>query len=284
MRIRTSENIHQFQTQLFQRLDAYSLQGLLMNDKHEFTAAVEAVEYEAGDEKGKLPFREPEIYARYILAREAGIPLFILCYMDSVYKILSVREENGRVKLRMAHQFSEKEFIQWWGELKQTVQTKQLNNGGEPRIGETIIDSVLRKYGYEWGGNIDGFVLTEDRNHIEYVIDNISVSQPNLADEPSHYFHSPNPKHGPRYEGWYAAVKLAAQLQVPHLLFTIDKKEQMLEHIGLTVIERLTPDGIFFAGGVTPDHNILCGLENIVQNVQQKAQFAVPPVLQEKDA
>lgn len=56
MKIRTSENPHAFQTRLFNRLHACSLQGLLMNDRHEFTTAVEAVEYEAGDDTSIVPF------------------------------------------------------------------------------------------------------------------------------------------------------------------------------------------------------------------------------------
>ena len=82
MKIRTSENSHDFQTRLFSRLQAYSLQGLLMNDRHEFTTAIEAVEYEVGDDKTKVPFTQSELHARYVLAREAGVPLYLLCYMD----------------------------------------------------------------------------------------------------------------------------------------------------------------------------------------------------------
>lgn len=91
MKIRTSENSHEFQERLFKRLKAYSLQGLLMNDKHEFTTAVEAVEYENGDDKTKVPFTEADLHARYVLAQEAGIPLYILCYIDKLYKITPPR-------------------------------------------------------------------------------------------------------------------------------------------------------------------------------------------------
>lgn len=282
MKIRSSENPHNFQEKLFRRLQAYSLQGLLMNDKHDFTAAVEAVEYENGDNKTKIPFTENDLYARYILAKQVGIPFYILCYMDKIYKIIKVDNENAHVKLRMKEQLQEKEFVQWWGELKQTIQKKPLNNGGEPRLGETVFDSVLRRNGYEWGGNIDGFVLTEDGKNVKFIIDNISVSKPNLNDEPSHYFNSKNPKHGPRYEGWYAAVKLAKQIQVPHILFTIDKKNQYQEHIGFTVIDKLTPEGIFFVDNRMPNQNIIEGMENIVRIVNNKILISSPPTLKEK--
>lgn len=54
MKVRTSENAHFFQTKLFNRLKAYSLQGLLMNEQHEFTAAVEAIEYNDNDDNSNF--------------------------------------------------------------------------------------------------------------------------------------------------------------------------------------------------------------------------------------
>lgn len=283
MKIRSSENSHIFQQRLFERFPAYSLQGLLMNGSHDFTAAVEAAEYEDGDDKTKMPMKTEEIYAKYVLAREVGIPLYVLCYMDGIYKIIEVCEENGSIRPRLAECLEEDGFVQWWAGRKQTVQVKMLHNGGEERLGETVFDRILRKHGYEWGGNIDGFVLTEDKRHVRFVIDNISVSRPNLADEPSHYFHSKNPKHGPRYEGWYAAVRLAVHLQVPHALFTIDKRDEYAEHIGFTIIERLTPDGIFYADGLTPDCNIISGMEHIIRTVNDKISVSSPPTLTEQE-
>ncbi len=282
MKIRTSENEHAFQTQLFNRLHAYSLQGLLMNDRHEFTTAVEAVEYENGDDKTKVPFSPSELHARYILAKEVDVPFYLICYMDKLYKILRVNENNNQVVLNFEKHLDEDGFIQWWGERKQTIQTKQLNNGGEPRINETIFDAVLRKHGYEWGGNIDGFVLSSNNQCVDYIIDNISVSKANLDDEPSQYFNSPNPRHGPRYDGWYAAVKLANQLNVPHLLFTIDKRDVTNEHIGLTAIEKLSPDGLFYIDNLKPNDNIVERMENIVRAINKMYRKAQPPVLEER--
>lgn len=278
MKIRTSENRHEFQERLFQRLKAYSLQGLLMNDRKEFTAAIEAIEYEEGDDLKKVPFGEEQLRARYILAHAIGVPLYLILYMQGVYKILEAEKRDGRIKLVFREPYlTEEAFIMWWKARKQTVQNKALNNGGEIRIGKTIFDSTLRKYGCEWGGNIDGFVLCENGDGIRYIIDNISVSAPNLNDEPSHYFHSPNPKHGPRYEGWYAAVKLANILQVPHLLFTIDKRNTREEHVGLAVIDRLTPEGIWYADNISPDRQILRNLDFIAMEVEKTVKRSKAP-------
>ncbi len=283
MKIRTSENNHEFQERLFKRLKAYSLQGLLMNDKHEFTAAVEAVEYEEKDDLTKIPFNEEQINARYILANAIGVPLYIILYMQEVFKILEVTKKAGRIRLEFNEEkLTEKEFIEWWKQRKQTIQNKALNNGGEERVHKTIFDSTLRKYGYEWGGNIDGFVLSEDGNSVRYIIDNISVSAPNLRDEPSHYFNSSNPKHGPRYEGWYAAVKLANMLNVPHVLFTLDKCNTSKEHIGFAVIDKLTPEGIYYVNDISPDRHILERLEFIQNEVEEVVRKSEAPEIIEK--
>lgn len=130
-----------------------------MNDQHEFTTALEAVEYGEGDDKRRLPFKVETVQAQYLLAREAGIPLYYLCYIDGMYRIYEAVERNGQVELKTTWNLEEEGFIQWWGERKQTIQKKPLRNGGEQRIGQTIFDQVLRKHGYEWGGNIDGFVV-----------------------------------------------------------------------------------------------------------------------------
>ena len=103
-----------------------------------------------------------------------------------------------------------------------------------------------------------------------------------MNDEPSHYFNSPNPRHGPRYEGWYAAVKLANQIQVPHLLFTIDKRDETKEHIGLTVIEKLSPEGIFYVNNQKPNDNVVERMETIVRAINEKLRTALPPALEEK--
>ena len=283
MKIRSSENSHEFQERLFNRLKAYSLQGLLMNSNHEFTAAVEAVQYDDCDDENVPAFSDDQLHARCVLAENIGIPFYLLCYVRGIYRVNRVETKDNGIKTVLENELNEDGFADWWAELKQTTQTKQLNNGGETRLRETVFDTTLRKHGLEWGGNIDGFMLSDDGKKVKCIIDNISVSRSDLNDEPSHYFNSTNPKHGPRYEGWYGAVKLAKTLNVPHILFTIDKKSPTCEHIGFTVFDKLTPDGIYYVENVKPNNNILNGLENIVRVVNDKVRTSSAPKLVEKE-
>lgn len=300
MKIRSSERNHYFQSMLFRRLRAFSLQGLLMDDDHNFTAAIEAIAEESSDDKRlfpysgsnvvfpfsstntAIPFTEEELHAKYILATEIGVPFYIICYSNGLFTILEVKEKDGSIGIKKSQKFTEQQFIDWWKQLKGTIQTKQLNNGGEARLCNTVFDSVLRKYGLEWGGNIDGFSLNEDGSGIRCIIDNISVSRPGLNDDPSNYFNSPNPRHGPRYEGWYAAVKLAHDLGVPHVLFTLDKNNDRIEHTGIAFIRRLSPEGLFYVKNIKTNDNIRSGMDNIVDFINRVLPRLSPPELIEK--
>ena len=280
MKIRTSENEHFFQKILFKELNAFSLQGLLMDEKYQFTAAVEAIEFEHG-ERIKNPFNNYELTARYVLANNINVPFYIIYFLDDKYHVVKVVDPNDTDLLsKPLLILNEESFIQWWSDLKKTTQSKRLYNGGESRINDTIFDRVLRKYGLEWGGNIDGFVLNENNTAVKFIIDNISVSKQNLADDPANYFNSSNPKHGPRYKGWYASVKLSNQLKVPHLLFTIDKRNEKIEHIGLTAISRLAPSGIYYVNDIKPNNNIFNGKASIKAEINRLLLVAKPPLLE----
>lgn len=272
MKIRSTENEHFFQEQLFRRLNAYQLQGLLINDKDHFSAGIEAVQYD-DHETFSEPFSPDELWARYVLTEKLGVPLYLVYYWRKFYYILQV-EQDGEVSAkskRISDKMSEQDFANWWGKLKGMPQTKQLNNGAGGRADNTVFDSALRKHGLEWGGNIDGYVLTENKKDVVCIIDNISVSTARLGNkmedekaDPSVYFHSTNPKHGPRYEGWYGAVKLASELEIPHMLLTVDKKNPRIEHVGMTFIDELSPEGVFYIENISPNMRVVNNIDEIV--------------------
>lgn len=243
MLIRSSEDKHDFQEKLYKRMRAYSLQGLLMDENHNFTAAIEAVEYRDDEDISTVPFSNDELFSRVVLADKLGIPLYVVQYKSGIFYIILTSAKDGKVNFARQKELDAKGFAEWWASFKRTIQTKPLFNGGERRIGETIFDYTIRSYGLEWGGNIDGFVLYENNQDIRCIIDNISVSRPNLDDDPANYFNSPVAKHGPRYDGWYGAFKVSSTLQVPHLLLTFDKRDKNKEHVGLSAFKKTCTRG-----------------------------------------
>ncbi len=288
MKIRSTENDHDFQKRLFDRLNAYQLQGLLINSRDEFSAGVEAVQYDDGEEYVE-PFSEEELWAKYVLTEKIGIPMYLVYYWKRLYYILQVNKESqgrARPKLLNTKGMNEDGFAQWWKELKGMPQTKQLNNGAGVRANNTVFDGVLRRHGLEWGGNIDGFILSADNNEVLCVIDNISVSVDDLGGnnaDPGAYFHSPNPKHGPRYEGWYGAVKLSNQIEVPHMLLTIDKKHPEMEHVGMTFIDDLSPRGLTYIDNISPNRRVVNGIDNIALTYARLISRMHAPTLERKE-
>jgi hypothetical protein len=288
VKIRTTENDHTFQKKLFERLNAYQLQGLLINSKDEFSAGVEAVQYEDYEEY-RIPFSEEELWAKYILTKEIGIPMYLVYYWKRLYYILKVNKvTQGKAKPSLVNKvgMNEDDFARWWKGLKGMPQTKHLNNGANVRTENTVFDGVLRRYGLEWGGNIDGFILSNDNKKVLCVVDNISVSVDDLRGnkaDPGVYFHSSNPKHGPRYEGWYGAVKLSNQLKVPHMLLTIDKRHPELEHVGMTFIDDLSPDGLSYIDNISPNKRVIDGIANIRQTYAKLIKCMHAPTLKRKE-
>lgn len=282
MKMRNSENPHEFQERLYNELHAYSCQGLLLDQNHNFSAVVEAVELDENEDFSLGLFDHDTLYAECILARELNVPFYIVCYKKEWFGIFEITEHNDTLYHDKRHCFKDADFAVWWGRLKQTNQVKKLENGGEPRINETIFDKKLREYGLEWGGNIDGFMLTESKRHVRCIIDNISVSHGLENDEPGRYFNSPNLRHGPRYDGWYAAVKCASTLRVPHLLFTVDKNNVTIEKIGLATISKLTPENISFKDDKTAKDQVLSGVDAILRKVERQILVSLPPELDDK--
>lgn len=282
MMIRSSENSHQFQNALFQALDAYSVQGLLIDERGNFTAAVEAVEY-GPNEDMILPFSNKELAARWIFAESLRIPFYIVVYRKGVFMIIQVYPNKATPFVKLG-EYNEDGFVRWWGSLKGMPQRKRLNNGGEERL-LTVFDRVLRRHGMEWGGNIDGFVVSFEEGKITAIIDNISCKNDlsSAYSDPARFFSSTNPRHGPKYEGWYGAIKTSSTLQVPHLLFTIDKSHPEVPHIGCTAFRKLSAEGIFYHGGRKPNEHIITGMDNILSEVESLIATCAPPVLVERN-
>lgn len=280
MKIRSTENSHFFQEKLFKELNAFELQGLLMDENRNFTAAVEAIEYNENENPDlKNVFSKEELYAKYRLAEELEVPFYLIQFFRGKFGIAKVyKSSDDSIELSKIKEKTEEEFIEFWKELKKTKQVHALLNGAYERTEKTIFDKVLRKANLEWGGNIDGFIMK--RKKIVAIIDNISIGEKSGSIDgkyanPALYFF----KRGPRYETWLSSVKLARQLNVPHFLFTIDKVNPEEEHIGFTKIEKLTKNGIFYEKNKGPNENILEGLNNILLEIEKALKNTSVPII-----
>ena len=273
MKIRSTEREHRFTEKLFNHLRLFSLQGLTIDVNHNFTAAIEAVQYhkdERIDLSSVFPFIE--VKAKYFLAKSLNVPLYFITHQHSTFKVYHIVCDNEFTS-KLVYTFNEKEFVNWWATLKGLSQPKPLMEAAE-RVKDSVFDITLVKYGMAWGGNIDGYMFKNKK--YACIIENIYTQRHPLEShkgEPSYYFHM----RGPNYNTWYPTVKLAGQLNIPLFVFTIEGNSKK-ERIGFSVIDYLSTKGIFYKGK-KPNQNILEGLQNIKNVVEVHLNSSPPKIV-----
>lgn len=273
MKIRSTEREHSFTRKLFNKLNLFSLQGLTLDVNHNFTAAIEAIQYEP-NEKIDLEYIFPliDVRAKYYLANSLKIPFYYIIFKNDIFDLYKITASQD---FQYSHisSFNEIEFINWWARLKGLNQPKPLMEASE-RVQNSIFDNTLEKHKMAWGGNIDGFMFKN--KSVACIIDNIYTQKHPLTSargEPSYYFHM----RGPNYNTWLPTVKLAIQLHIPLFLFTIDGNNQQ-ERIGFAIIDYLSSKGIFYKTP-KPNENIIEGLDNIVNIVLKNLNTLPPKIL-----
>jgi len=285
MKKRTTESIHPFIAKLYNSLHAYHIEGLTMDKNREFTAIVEAIQFEKNEELNVFSaFSEEDVLAKWLIANELSVPLYFVCLKMGVFSIFEaieiLRTENGmlsEISLNIVEELNEEEFVSWWAVIKKTTQTHPLNNGASSRAANTIFDEILESHGFAWGGNIDAFIVDSKFENVLCIIDDISigfVDIENFQADPARFFH----KRGPIYNTWLSTVKLANRLNVPHLLLTKNAKDKEKEVVGISVIDHLDLSGIYYVGGETPPQRIIKGINNIKRYIEEVIKVSVPPV------
>jgi hypothetical protein len=257
MKIRTTERTHLFTDKLFKELNLFSIQGLTLNSHKEFSAGIEAIQYDKGEKIDFLiSFNELEIKAKYYLTNTLKIPLYFIAFQDNVFKIYEVKIDLV-ISFELIHNFNEIYFINWYASLKGQSQPKPLMEAAV-RVKDSIFDTTLEKYGMAWGGNIDGFMFKN--KSYACIIENIYTQKNPLETSganPAVYFKL----RGPNYNTWYPTVKLAKTLNIPFFLFTMEGNNN-LERIGFSIIDKLDGNGIYYRNS-DPNKNIIEGLMNI---------------------
>ena len=108
------------------------------------------------------------------------------------------------------------------------------------------------------------------------IIDDISIGFVKITDyraDPGRFFH----KRGPIYNTWFSTVKLASNLQVPHILLTKNANDKQAEIVGISVIEFLDKSGIYYVNNQKPPENIIRGKSNIIETLHKLVLTSFPP-------
>lgn len=282
MKIRTTERYHEFTSNLFKELRIFSLEGLTLSKNKEWTAAIEAIQYDDNIEIDinnidvEKFFSINSLKAKYFLSQTLSVPLYFVIHHKKTFFILKIiksdKEKNFSYNVEMV--LEKENFALWWSEIKGLQQPKKLYEASS-RVYRSIFDNTLKEYGLAWGGNIDGFMFKNKK--YACVIENIYTQKNPLESEkgePSYYFHM----RGPNYNSWYPTAKLANDLGVPLILFTIEGNSYK-ERIGFSVISRLSKDGIFYKDNKKPNMNIINGIENI-KNILNESLLEKSPIIE----
>lgn len=280
---RNSEGSHHFSEAIDANLGIFDMQGLLLNRNGQFTAAVEAFERPA-----QAPFttlrqeafgNEESLYVRACFAAQVGVPFYVLLHTEGTHNIniLEITANVNTHHCECHNQFclSEADFIEWWHERKQTIQTKPYRDQFMERVSRSYFDSLLEANELKWGGNIDGyFVSSADTNYrIKGIIEKrftTKINSPINTYDPAYFFRYG----GGDYYTWKPLFTLKEQLCVPLYLFTYSRLTGEENKVGATIVTELSQHGISYIRDdndrpITPNL-VICDGEN---ELRQRLQY-----------
>lgn len=281
MKIRSTEKPHQFSDVLYKSIPLYELQGLTLDTHNEFSAGVEAVEFDK-DEIINLNniFPKEQWIAKIYLCNSLSVPLYLLTHKDetnfiNIYEVnLYIKDNKKDVQFISNKKIKLENFANWWRILKGTKQTKPLYEAG-PRA-QNIFDDILFKNDTAWGGNVDGFTLNNQLSPSAIIETRYTTKNPLERYDPAIYFRGYGTRAGD-YKTWEPLVLLASKLKIPLFLFTFERKK-IKNRIGFSVIEYISKDKLNYQDN-PPFENIVNGVENIKNEIRNNLSKKPPRVI-----
>lgn len=264
MKIRTTEKPHYFAGHLCKTIPICELQGLTLDSQKEFTAGIEAVEYDAHERVDVASmFLIDEWKAKWNLCENLSVPLYALTHKspDDFIEIFEVVFDKDCLLTPSKGKFTFDEFAKWWASIKRTVQDKKLYEAKE-RL--SFFDNLLDQHGLAWGGNVDGFLLDfnmKTRAIIEFRFPSKSALE---NYDPADYF---NYRNGDYYM-WEPLVLLSNRLRVPLFLMSFERNS-LKDRLGFSVIDSISKDKLSYRGD-RPCDNIIQGVQNIADELESK--------------
>ena len=246
MKRRNVEGDHPFAKFVAAQCNIYELGGLLVDKNWNFTAAVEAFEVDLEESKNRLSdLINSNSYAKVlyidgIFAQKLGIPFYIIVHVKTrksvyLYEVCSDYNTNKLICVKTIS-LSEDEFIQWWQQMKGTVQTKIYRRDFKDRAKNSYFDNLLESHRLKWGGNIDGYLIADNDHTYEItaIIENRFTNKTPLSEYDPNFFYSDY--NGGDYHTWLPLIKLKDQLKVPLFLMTYSNRNGEQNQVGMTRI------------------------------------------------
>jgi hypothetical protein len=273
LKIRSTEKPHSFSEKLFKAVRIYDLQGLTLDSNNNFTAGIEAVEFEA-DEIIDITnlFSIDSWKAKWALCYHLSLPFYVIAYkyQNDFLDIYEISVDLDVINIEYTKRLKTTKFPNWWAELKGTKQSKKLY---EARGRISFYDYILKQYGLAWGGNIDGFTLNSNMSP-QAIIETRYTTKTPLEDYDPAIFFSPHYTRKGDYMTWKPLILLASKLKIPLFLITFERNST-IERIGFSVIDSITNEDLNYQNNNPPNKNIIIGIENIKKQI--KAMISKKP-------
>lgn len=249
MKRRDTEESHGLGDTFFKRANVFDIQGLLINSDNKFSASIEAFELTKEEIFTlELAFTPLELHAKMLISEKLKVPFYIITYIEdtSFFSVHTIVRNNSDVLIESIDRYSFDKFIQWWKNLKGTLQTKSLSEAGK-RIAKSKIDQVLATESLSWGGNIDGFILSKDGEKILGVLEKrLSTKASINTYDPANYFRATHYRGGD-YNTWLPLVNLSKELKCPLFLLTLHKENH--DMFGIAVIDKINNEELIYKSG-----------------------------------
>lgn len=271
LKVRSTEIAHAFTAKLFGYIPIFSLQGLTLDSNYNFSAGIEATEFERFEKEDPLKmFPSTEWIGKLCLCQQLSVPLFSITYSAET-NFISVYSVTSGPTATLDSVKNSITFAQWWAKLKGTQQTKPLYEASS-RL--SVFDEILAKHGLAWGGNIDGFLINTKQEIIAIIESRYSTKAPLEKYDPA-IFYPPHYTRAGDYNTWKPVVLLASKLRVPLYLFTFER-ESLADRIGFSVVSSMSKAELLYQTA-PPYQNIVIGLPNIKAEIR-KYLSSKPPV------
>ncbi|MGG0487411.1 hypothetical protein ABEY65_29115 [Priestia aryabhattai] len=274
---RDTEGSHTLADKLFGDLNIFDLQGLLLTNKYEFSAALEAIYLTSNENLKEVEdfFTQDALRAKYKLATKLNIPLYIIVHQENnqYFTIFTmVENENTKIVIGKAENKTFKEFIDWWSQLKGTPQTKGFRHDAQNRTKNSIIDNLLKQNSLAWGGNVDGIIISKDVNSNIIGIVEKRIREAALAHyDPADFFYSSSDPMRNDHYTWKPLVKLALALDCPLYLLTFEKGNNT--SYAYSDVKTII-NGLQYWSG-SPKHNITTEIEDFNQFLNQEKRLPI---------
>lgn len=272
IRIRSTEqHPHPIWTQLLNEFCISEIQGFLFectdNELIEATKTasnclqihcLEAVEYDEEEEFYPLNIFTFEEWSRkFFTARFFKCPLLLLAHkkQDAVLmRLFEVQEIQDSINFSLISVFpDENSLIEWWKEIKRLTQTKATVEAA-PRQRNTVIDNILSRHNLAWGGNVDGFILTNDKLEVKAIIEIRQTRSFSLDHyDPANYFTGTKTKGGD-FKTWLPLIYLKKAYHIPLILITLSAMET--NRFGFTEVFSINHRSLFYVDQVPPTQNV----------------------------